>query len=48
LYDAPYVPLWFETQTAVLRDDIADYGIDADGSFDGLRTVRRVRSDARR
>ncbi|MCC6707031.1 MAG: ABC transporter substrate-binding protein [Gammaproteobacteria bacterium] len=42
LYDAPYVPLWFETQTAVLRDDIADYSIDADGSFDGLRTVRRL------
>ena len=42
LYDAPYVPLWFETQSAVLRADIEGYAIDADGSFDGLRSVRRV------
>ncbi len=44
LYDAAYVPLWFETQTAVLRDDIDGYVIDADGSFDGLKQVRRVSS----
>jgi peptide/nickel transport system substrate-binding protein len=42
LYDLPYVPLWFETQTAVLRADIEAYAIDADGSFDGLTTIRRV------
>jgi peptide/nickel transport system substrate-binding protein len=44
LYDAPYVPLWFETQTAVVRDDIADYAIDADGSFDALANTHRVTS----
>ncbi len=47
LYDLPYVPLWFETQTAVLRTDIEAYAIDADGSFDGLATVRRVSTHAR-
>ncbi len=46
LYDLPYVPLWFETQTAVLRADIDGYAIDADGSFDGLATVHRVSPDA--
>jgi len=44
LYDAPYVPLWFETQTAVLRSDIEGYALDADGSFDALATVRRVKT----
>ena len=48
LYDAPYVPLWFETQTAVLRADIAGYAIDADGSFDALKTVRRVNAHEQR
>lgn len=48
LYDAAYVPLWFETQTAVLRDDIGAYAIDADGSFDGLRRVQRVNAHAAR
>ena len=47
LYDLPYVPLWFETQTAVLRADINGYSIDADGSFDALATVHRVSPDER-
>lgn len=42
LYDLPYVPLWFEAQSAVLRADIEAYTIDADGSFDALTTVHRV------
>lgn len=48
VYDVPYVPLWFETQTAVLRDDIADYRLDADGSFDGLATAHRVKPHGQR
>lgn len=48
VYDAPYVPLWFETQTAVLRDDIAGYALDADGSFDALRSVHRLTRHGRR
>ena len=47
LYDLPYVPLWFETQSAVLRADIDGYAVDADGSFDALTKVKRVKSDAR-
>ena len=42
LYDLPYVPLWFETQTAVLRSDIEGYAVDADGSFAALATIHRV------
>ena len=48
LYDLPYVPLWFETQTAVLRADIEAYAVDADGSFDGLVTIHRVSRHDRR
>ena len=44
LYDLPYVPLWFEQQTALLRADIEGFTLDADGSFDGLTTVRRVKT----
>lgn len=47
LYDLPYVPLWFEDQTYVVRDDIAGYGTDQDGNFDALGVVHRVKRDAR-
>jgi peptide/nickel transport system substrate-binding protein len=42
LYDLPYVPLWYEDQTVVMRDDIAGYHTDADGTFDALATTVRV------
>ncbi len=48
LYAAPYVPLWFETQTAVLRADIEGYAVDADGSFDALANVHRVTAHGQR
>ena len=42
LYDFPYVPLWFEDQTVVMRDVIEGYHTDADGNFDALADTRRV------
>ncbi|HEY8355217.1 MAG TPA: ABC transporter substrate-binding protein [Methylophilaceae bacterium] len=39
----PYVPLWYEGQFAAMRDELTDYHVKADGSWDGLTTVRKVR-----
>lgn len=47
-YDLPLLPLWFEDQTAVLRRELHDYELDAQGSFDGLARVRRVTADGGR
>ncbi|MEQ9058543.1 MAG: ABC transporter substrate-binding protein [Gammaproteobacteria bacterium] len=41
LYDLPCVPLWFEDQLLVTRDDIVGYTTDAAGSFDALSRITR-------
>lgn len=41
LEQLPYVPLWFENQYYVARDDIAAYRLAADGNFDALSRVVR-------
>ena len=42
LFDLPYIPLWYEDQLVVKRDDIDDYSTNRNGHFDGL--VRTTRS----
>ena len=42
--DLPYVPLWFEDQVAVMRDDLAGYRLAPDGNYDGLVAIERLRS----
>lgn len=37
----PYVPLWYEGQFVAMRDNISDYQVKADGSWDGLVTVKK-------
>lgn len=37
----PYVPLWYEGQFVAMRDNISDYQVKADGSWDGLATVKK-------
>jgi peptide/nickel transport system substrate-binding protein len=37
----PYVPLWYEGQFVAMRDNLSDYQIQPDGSWDGLATVKR-------
>lgn len=37
----PYVPLWYEGQFVAMRNNISDYQVKADGSWDGLVTVRK-------
>ena len=39
----PYVPLWYEYHVFVARRDLTGYTLAADGNYDGLITVRRVR-----
>lgn len=41
LEDLPYVPLWYEDQVAVVRDDVAGYRLGADGNYDALAEVHR-------
>lgn len=41
LYDLPYVPLWFEDQLVVMRDDIVGYTTREDGHFDALVGTQR-------
>jgi peptide/nickel transport system substrate-binding protein len=41
LYDLPYVPLWFEDQLVVMREDIVNYSTTADGHFDALANTSR-------
>lgn len=37
----PYVPLWYEGQFVAMRDNLSDYQIKPDGSWDGLATVKK-------
>jgi peptide/nickel transport system substrate-binding protein len=43
LDDLPYVPLWYEHQVFVSREGVTAYQLSADGNYDGLNTVDRVR-----
>ena len=48
LYDLPYIPLWFEDQLTVSRNDIVGYTTNADGHFDALvQTNRRAAVESR-
>ena len=38
----PYVPLWYEGQFVAMRSNISDYQVKADGSWDGLATVKKT------
>ncbi|PKO74084.1 MAG: peptide ABC transporter substrate-binding protein [Betaproteobacteria bacterium HGW-Betaproteobacteria-15] len=38
----PYVPLWYEGQFVATRSNISDYQVKADGSWDGLATVKKT------
>ncbi len=38
--DLPYLPLWYEDQTAALRAEVSDYRLAADGNYDGLEWAR--------
>ena len=44
LVDLPYVPLWYEDHTVIVRDEIQGYTVGLDGNYDALAAVRR-RSD---
>lgn len=37
----PYVPLWYEGQFAAMRNNISGYVVKSDGSWDGLKTVKK-------
>lgn len=41
LEELPYVPLWYENQIFVSRDDIQGYRLVSDGRYDGLQYVMR-------
>ncbi|HEC16069.1 MAG TPA: ABC transporter substrate-binding protein [Sedimenticola sp.] len=41
LEQLPYVPLWYENQVFVSRNDIRGYRLAPDGNYDGLIHVRR-------
>jgi peptide/nickel transport system substrate-binding protein len=43
LDDLPYVPLWYEHQVYVSRGGVTAYQLSADGNYDGLNTVDRVK-----
>ncbi len=43
LEELPYIPLWYEDQIFVSREDVMGYRLAADGNYDGLITVRRTR-----
>ena len=40
LEELPYVPLWYENQVFVSRNDIQGYRLDSDGNYDGLIHVQ--------
>lgn len=40
--DLPYVPLWYEDQTLVMREGISGYGLAPDGNYDGLAEITRL------
>lgn len=37
----PYIPLWYEGQSAVMRQDIMGYAPKPDGNWDDLATIKR-------
>lgn len=37
----PYIPLWYEGQSAVMRNDIIGYSPKSDGNWDDLATIKR-------
>jgi peptide/nickel transport system substrate-binding protein len=39
----PYVPLWYEDNILARQKDITGYNLSADGNYDGLKNVRRIR-----
>jgi peptide/nickel transport system substrate-binding protein len=39
----PYVPLWYEDNVFVARDDIRGYSLANDGNYDGLMAVERAK-----
>lgn len=41
LEELPYVPLWYENQIFVSRNDIQGYQLASDGNYDGLVHVWR-------
>lgn len=41
LVDLPYVPLWYEDNTLIVRASISGYDTGVDGYYDGLVNVRR-------
>jgi len=45
LIDLPYVPLWYEDTTMIVRDSIVGYDTGLDGYYDGLAATRRVQAD---
>ena len=45
--DLPYVPLWYEDQVVVSRRGIRGYRLAADGNYDGLLDVRRMKREGR-
>ena len=42
--DLPYVPLWYEDQLAVSRQEVEGYRLRPDGNYDGLETVELMHS----
>ncbi|VAX09836.1 Dipeptide-binding ABC transporter, periplasmic substrate-binding component (TC 3.A.1.5.2) [hydrothermal vent metagenome] len=42
LQELPYVPLWYENQVFVSRDDIQGYHLASDGNYDGLLEVSKI------
>ena len=42
LYDLPYLPLWFEDQLLVSREEIVGYSTDLHGNFDELAFTSKV------
>jgi peptide/nickel transport system substrate-binding protein len=42
LVDLPYIPLWYEDNTLIIRESILGYDTGPDGYYDGLVNVRRA------
>jgi peptide/nickel transport system substrate-binding protein len=45
LVDLPYIPLWYEDNTLIVRDSVAGYDTGLDGYYDGLATAQWVGPD---
>ena len=48
LEELPYVPLWYEDHVYVSRRGLSGYTLSSDGNYDGLESVERDLSTARR